>query len=171
MDIFDRYFPEDKIREYKNFALNSENDILRFGVPLTEVQKIIAVKAGIKEIEKVRILNLNIGEIKKTVPKDLLSFILETGFMSDKTNAITYGYGIFYTGKSTNPIRTIAHELKHIEQYEKFCGINNFIDKYINQIKEFILKYSDLYNIQEILKLAKRNIPIEEEAIDFANNF
>ena len=105
--------------------------ILANGVPLTEKQRSIASKIGIKNTGKIRLLQVEfIPE-----PED---FILNKasksiGFISGDTLGITYRYGIYMRDDFWENESLIIHELTHTLQYERLGGIAEFLNQYIKE--------------------------------------
>ena len=105
--------------------------ILANGVPLTEKQISIASKIGIKNIDKIRLLQVELIP----EPDDFILYesIKAIGLISDNTLGITYRYGIYIRHDFWNNESLIIHELTHTLQYERLGGIANFLDQYIKE--------------------------------------
>ncbi len=105
--------------------------ILSNGVPLTEKQISIASKIGIKNIDKIRLLQV------KSIPEPEDSLLDEAskgiGFISDNTLGITYRYGIYIRHDFWENESLIIHELTHTLQYERLGGIAEFLNQYIKE--------------------------------------
>ena len=108
-----------------------ETIILADGVPLTEKQRIIASKIGIKNTDKIRLLQV------KSIPEPENSILNEAskgiGFISDNTLGITYRYGIYIRHDYWENESLIIHELTHNSQYERLGGIAEFLNQYIKE--------------------------------------
>ena len=108
-----------------------EISVLANGVPLNEKQRQIASKIGIKNIDKIRLLQVeSIPEPEDSVLKEASKAI---GFISDNTLGITYWYGIYIRHDFWNNESLIIHELTHTLQYERLGGIANFLNQYIKE--------------------------------------
>jgi hypothetical protein len=105
--------------------------ILANGVPLTEKQKIIASKIGIKNIDKIRLLQMEL------IPEPEESILDEASksirFISGDTLGITYRYGIYIRHDFWENESLIIHELTHTLQYERLGGIAEFLNQYIKE--------------------------------------
>lgn len=105
--------------------------ILANGVPLTEKQISIASKIGIKNIDKIRLLQVEyIPEPDDFILNESSKAI---GLISDNTLGITYRYGIYIRHDFWNNESLIIHELTHTLQYERLGGIANFLNQYIKE--------------------------------------
>ena len=69
------------------------------------------------------------------LPKDplLLEVADATGLIGQNTAGITLGYGIFIVERHAD-VRLISHELRHVQQYESFGGIEGFLPVYLAQV-------------------------------------
>lgn len=105
--------------------------ILAYGVPLTEKQISIASKIGIKNIDKIRLLQMElIPEPEDSILNEASKAI---GFISVDTLGITYRYGIYIRHDFWENERLIIHELTHTLQYERLGGITEFLNQYIKE--------------------------------------
>ena len=124
-----------------------ETIILADGVPLTEKQRTIASKIGIKNTDKIRLLQV------KSIPEPENSILNEAsksiGFISSQTLGITYQYGIYIRHDYWENESLIIHELTHTLQYERLGGITDFLNQYI----------------KECIYYGYNNSPLEKEAV------
>ena len=124
-----------------------ETIILADGVPLTEKQRTIASKIGIKNTDKIRLLQV------KSIPEPENSILNEAsksiGFISSQTLGITYRYGIYIQHDYWENESLIIHELTHTLQYERLGGITDFLNQYI----------------KECIYYGYNNSPLEKEAV------
>lgn len=105
--------------------------ILAYGVPLTEKQISIASKMGINNIDKIRLLQVElIPEPEDSILNEASKSI---GFISGDTLGITYRYGIYIRHDFWENERLIIHELTHTLQYERLGGIAEFLNQYIKE--------------------------------------
>jgi hypothetical protein len=128
-----------------------ETIILANGVPLTEKQRSIASKIGIKDIDKIRLLHV------KSIPEPDNSILNEAskaiGFISSQTLGITYQYGIYIRHDFWENESLIIHELTHTLQFERLGGITDFLNQYIKECIYYGYNYS----------------PLEKEAVAMSN--
>lgn len=105
--------------------------ILANGVPLPEKQISIASKIGIKNIYKIRLLQVElIPEPEDSILNEASKSI---GFISGDTLGIAYRYGIYIRHDFWENERLIIHELSHTLQYERLGGIAEFLNQYIKE--------------------------------------
>ncbi len=129
------------------WAEKQEKIILENGVPLTEDQKIDAYLVGVKDIEKVRLLEVN--QIPMPNEPELREAMRISDLLSPDTIGITFRYGIYIRKGFWNKRKLIIHELTHTMQYERFGGFAPFLRAYLI----------------ECLTVGYPNGPLEQEAI------
>ena len=112
-----------------DWVKNQEKLILNNGVALNEDQKIDAYLIGVKNIDKVRLLEVDQIPIFKEKKLEELNKI--AGFQSDATIGITFQYGIYIKKGFMKKRSLIVHELVHTMQYERVGGIENFLKQYL----------------------------------------
>jgi hypothetical protein len=113
------------------WAQEQSHLILRSGVSLNEKETALATRAGIAKPGLVRIQYVS----EVPLPEDpvLREAAVATGLLGPDTAGITLGYGIFIVKKHAD-VRLISHELRHVQQYESFGGIEAFMPVYLAQI-------------------------------------
>lgn len=114
------------------WALTQSQIIIATGNSLTADQLALARCVGVMQPERIRI---------KVVPAlplpdepDLRAAALQTGLLGPHTAAITLEYGIYICKGQENSRELVAHECRHVHQYEQFGSINNFLTAYLPQI-------------------------------------
>lgn len=105
--------------------------ILANGVPLSKKQKNSASKIGIKNINKIRLLKVEL--IPEPEDSTLNEASNAIGFISEDTLGITYRYGIYIRQEFWNNESLIIHELTHTLQYERLGGITEFLHQYLKE--------------------------------------
>ena len=129
-----------------------EEFIVSNGVQLTEKQKQIASKIGIKNIDKIRLLKVDsIPEPEDSILNELSKGI---GLISFNTIGITFRYGIYIRQDYWDNDSLIIHELVHTLQYERMGGIANFLNQYI----------------KECVYYGYNNSPLEKEAVEISKS-
>ncbi len=126
LEQFNKLFPS--ICEW---AREQEDRVLRYGVPLNEDQKIDAYLVGVKDIEKVRLLEVN--EIPRPQEPELLELGEKVGLLSPQTLGVTYRYGIFIKRGYLNERNLVVHELVHTMQYERIGSFDQFLKEYLRE--------------------------------------
>lgn len=113
------------------WAENLEGRILAQGVPLSPEELRDAKSVGVGEPERVRLLCL----ASVPVPDDplLRAAAAAVQFLTPATRGLALRYGIFVRRDCWRDRRLIAHELVHTAQYERFGGIEPFLQQYLSQ--------------------------------------
>ncbi|MGH2508743.1 MAG: hypothetical protein ACRDHZ_15260 [Ktedonobacteraceae bacterium] len=111
-----------------------EQEILRDGVPLDKLSEQKARLVGVLSIDRIRIAEVP----RLPLPNDpeLRMAALQTGLLGPNMVGLTLGYGI-YICRGHAKIRLLAHECRHVYQYEQAGSIAAFLPVYLNQIVEY----------------------------------
>ena len=111
------------------WSQQQEREILKDGIPLSISQLEDARKVSVKNPGKVRLLCVN----QIPLPKDheLKSANQLLNLITPETIGLTCQYGIFIRRDHWNNRETIAHELVHVSQYERFGNTQGFLSRYI----------------------------------------
>lgn len=111
------------------WAVEQQTRILREGVPLSMRELAAALKVGIKDPEKVRLLQV---EIIPSPTHPLLQAAYQmANFVPTAPRGLTLGYGIFVRADYWRDRALIIHELVHTAQYERLGGIQPFLRQYL----------------------------------------
>jgi hypothetical protein len=132
------------------WAEGQQDYILQNGAALSESQMNDARLAGVSCPEKVRLLDVD--QIPWPDNATLESIGREAGFITDYTEGLTLGYGIFLRSGSAQARRLVVHELVHVAQCERLGGIEQFLQRYVTGCLSF----------------GYHNAPMEEEAVEIA---
>ena len=148
-DVFHEMLPRATAwaQQQERFLL-SRHEALR----LTPQEQEIARRAGVARAEAVRILG--VPEIPSPEEADLREAAGAFGLISADSVGLALGYGIFMRQDCLNDPKLIAHELKHVAQYERHGGIPAFFQQYLAEVNRY--RYPDA--------------PMEREAIAFAES-
>lgn len=104
---------------------------LESGLPLGADGIKIAHQVGVKAPERVRIQWVT----RLPAPTDpVFQPLLEATQIADMAG-LTLGYAIFLVKEHTDA-KLIAHELRHVHQYERLGGIDGFMPIYLAQVAE-----------------------------------
>ena len=95
-----------------------------------------------------------VPEIPLPSETDLREVALLYGLITPGTAGLTLGHGIFVRQDCSGNTKLLAHELKHVDQYERHGTISAFLERYLLEYSEF--GYLDS--------------PLEREAEWFAEN-
>jgi hypothetical protein len=111
------------------WAAEQEQQILREGIPLSPALMEDAREAGVKEPEKVRLLQV------ETIPSPshplLQAACQATNFVPAEPRGLTIQYGVFLRSDCWMDRPVIVHELVHTAQYERLGGIEPFLRRYL----------------------------------------
>ena len=111
------------------WATEQEQKILRDGVPLSEKEVDDARSVGVREPERIRLLQV------KTIPRpsqpQLKAACDTIDFLTPATRGLTLGCGIFIRSNCWGDRLLVVHELAHVAQYERLGGILPFLRKYL----------------------------------------
>ena len=126
---------------------------LETGVPLTGPGLSLAVRVGVRAPEVVRVL------VVPAVPVPdapmLRTACAQLALLGPATAGLTLGSAIFIRRDHAPDGRLLAHELRHVAQYERFPSIPAFLAVYLLQL----------------LELGYEAAPLEEDARTFAGTF
>jgi len=104
---------------------------LREGVPLAEQEIIDAKAIGVREPERVRLLQVD------TIPTPrhpiLKAAAAAIRLLTPAPRGLTLGHGIFVRSDCWRERSLVAHELVHTAQYERLGGIRPFLRQYLTE--------------------------------------
>lgn len=133
------------------WAAEQEQRILREGVPLSEQEIADARALGVREPERVRLLQVD------TIPSPthpiLKAAYAATNFLTGAPRGLTLQYGIFVRSDCWRDRFLITHELAHTAQYQRLGGILPFLRGYLSQCAT----------------IGYQKAPLEQEATDAAH--
>lgn len=104
-----------------------ETDIFDEGMELNDAEIKLATLAGVEYPYMVRYCYRH----RVDFPVDLIATALIVGMDPSKIAGLTCGHCILFT--SVPDWATLAHELKHVAQYERLGGVAKFLKTYITQ--------------------------------------
>ena len=109
-------------------------EILSKGKPLTAAGIKVARSVGVLDPKRIRV------ELVESLPlpddQMLRDVALQTGLLGRDMAGVTFGYGIYAcTDHLTN--RLLAHECRHVFQYQNAGSIAAFLPLYLQEIVEF----------------------------------
>jgi hypothetical protein len=104
---------------------------IREGIPLDDQQQKIAVRAGVKRPDAVRIFEVD----EFPLPSDpvLAKNASALGVLGKNTAGMAIGHAIIVRTECFNQ-RIIAHELRHVHQYEQAGSIAAFLEQYLREL-------------------------------------
>jgi hypothetical protein len=112
-----------------DWAARLEGRILQQGVPLSEDELVAARAIGVREPERVRLLQLR--SVPVLTHPMLKAAAAAIQFLTPATQGLTLQYGIFVRSDRWRDRALIVHELVHTAQYERLGGILPFLRQYL----------------------------------------
>jgi hypothetical protein len=114
------------------WAEAQQADILTTGFSLSSEHMIIAKQVGVASPMNIRIKLVD----RLPVPQDpeLAAAALQTGLLGPDMVGLTLMYGIFICSRASGSRNLIAHECRHVHQYEQRGSIAAFLPDYLLQI-------------------------------------
>lgn len=134
-----------------SWAEQQENYILQNGVQLSASQLTDAKLVKVVSSEKVRLFKVD--QIPLPNELSLRSAAQMLGLITANTVGLTLRYGVFIRKDFWNDRKIVVHELVHVTQYERLGGIDQFLQKYL----------------QECIIIGYPQAPMEQEAIKLSN--
>jgi len=111
------------------WAAEQQERILREGVSLTVRELADALKVGVKDPERVRLLEVEI--IPSPSHPVLMAAYQQINLAPAAPRGLTLHYGIFVRSDYWRDRALIVHELVHTAQYERLGGIELFLRRYL----------------------------------------
>jgi hypothetical protein len=111
------------------WAAEQQEIILRDGVPLSMRELADALRVGVKDPERIRLLQV---EIIPGPTDPVLQAAYQVGkLVPTAPRGLTVHYGIFVRADYWRDRALILHELVHTAQYERLGGIEPFLRQYL----------------------------------------
>lgn len=113
------------------WAEDRSEEILGSGTALNSEEVLIAQKVGVSQPELIRFLMID--ELPLPEDEELKQAALATGLLGPTMIGLTLGHGIYFCSK-TKTMRLLAHECRHVYQYEQAGSISNYLPGYLHQV-------------------------------------
>jgi len=114
------------------WAEDQQGDILASGFQLSPEEMVMARGVGVARSENIRI------KLVDTLPlpqdSELAAAALQAGLLGPNMTALTLFYGIFICCRAYGSRNLIAHECRHVHQYEQRGSIAAFLQEYLPQL-------------------------------------
>jgi hypothetical protein len=117
------------------WAESEASRILATGVTLDPVGLRLASCVGVRAPEQVRVLF--VPTIPRPAEPALAQACDATGIIGPETRGLTLGHGVFIRERDEANPWLLAHELRHVSQYEGFGSIAAFLGKYLPELVQF----------------------------------
>ena len=111
------------------WAKAQEAYILKHGAPLTPGQLADAVRAGVKEPTRVRVLAVD--RIPMPDDRELADAARHAQIITDSSKAVAIGYGIIVRADNWKNRELLLHQLVHVAQCERSGGLESFVNEYL----------------------------------------
>lgn len=122
-----------ELSEILNYCKELKQRTRNEGIPLSEKFKNIALEAGVKNVDSIHILEID------NIPVPMVKGIqrlIDINQLNDKSiKGLALGYDIILE-KNYSTI-FLAHELRHVAQFELFNSFEDFITIYLKEIEKF----------------------------------
>jgi hypothetical protein len=109
--------------------------ILSLGVPLSEPQFALARLVDVQHPDLVRVLA--VPNIPAPPEPTLQAACEQLHFLGPDTTGLTLGSGIFLKQGLEQDRQLLAHELRHVAQYEQFPSIVAYLAVYLPELIKF----------------------------------
>jgi len=117
------------------WARGQSESILRCGTPLDAEGLARARRVGVASPERVRVL------LVRSVPRPedptLRSACARLSLLGPDTAGLTLGYGIYVRRSLCGDRFLLAHELRHVAQYERYPTIEAYLDVYLRELVRY----------------------------------
>jgi hypothetical protein len=108
---------------------------LAAGKPLDPAQREIADAAGVRYPERVRIAVVD--SIPHPTDSHLREAARQSGLLGPDTVGLALGHAVLLRSDFAHDLDVLAHELRHVRQYECFGSIKAFLSVYLAQVVQF----------------------------------
>jgi len=125
-----------------DWAEEHSQRILSQGFLLNESMVLIATRVGVVAPERIRIQIVDL--IPSPDKQPLKAFCENLEFLGPETWGLTLGSSIYIRKDHADNRKSLAHELCHVFQYERFGSIRAFLAEYIPQFIQFGYKQMPL---------------------------
>lgn len=112
------------------WAKSQEDLILKFGSPLSPLQAQDAKRAGVRDINRVRVLVVD--RISPPDDEELADAALRAHIITDASHSITVGHGIAIRASAWQDRTLLVHSLVHVAQCERSGGLDSFVQEYLS---------------------------------------
>jgi hypothetical protein len=109
--------------------------ILHTGLPLSEPELALARLVGLQSAGRVRVLAVPL--IPAPYEPTLAAACAQLQFLGPNTAGLTLGPGIFVKQGLESDRVLLAHELRHVAQYEQYPSITAYLSVYIPELLRF----------------------------------
>lgn len=101
------------------------------GRPLTPWEAAVATHVGVQHPARVRLIHVE--KMPMPTSAELQAAAQQLGLLGPATRGLTLGHAIFIRGDVLSP-QVLAHELRHVHQYEQHESIEAFLSAYLREL-------------------------------------
>ena len=112
------------------WAKKQEAYILKHGVPLASHQLADALRAGVQDPARVRVLVVD--RIPLPDDEELAEAARRAQIITDASRGVAIGHGIMIRGDSWQNRELLLHQLVHVAQCERSGGLESFVGEYLS---------------------------------------
>jgi hypothetical protein len=105
------------------------------GKPLDAPQRALARAAGVRHPERVRVARVD--AIPRPGDAQLREAAAQVGLLGPHTVGLALGYAVLLRSGFAEDAEVLAHELRHVRQYECYGSIKAFLSVYLPQLVQF----------------------------------
>lgn len=111
------------------WAVAQEALILKFGTPLRPTQLADAQRAGVRDVNRVRVLVVD--RIPLPDDEELAETASRAQIITAASRSVTIGHGILIRADSWQDRELFIHALVHVAQCERCGGLDFFVGEYL----------------------------------------
>lgn len=115
---------------------------LRSGKPLDASQCALARAAGVRSPDRVRVALVD--AIPRPGDAQLREAAAQVGLLGPNTVGLALGYAVLLKADFASDSDVLAHELRHVRQYECYGSIKAFLSVYLPQLVQFGYEHAPL---------------------------
>jgi len=112
------------------WAKAQEKFILECGMPLSERATADAIRVGVKDPSRVRVLVVD--RIPLPEDKELAEASRRIDLITESSRAIAIGYGIVVRADRWGDRELLVHQLVHVAQSERCGGLEPYVQQYLH---------------------------------------
>ncbi|MEP6821466.1 MAG: hypothetical protein ABI946_03870 [Chthoniobacterales bacterium] len=146
------------------WAKSQEELILKYGSPLGPTQSQDAERAGVQDIDRIRVLVVD--RIPMPEDEELADAARRAQIITEASQGIALGHGIAIRASSWQDRTLLVHCLVHVAQCERSGGLDAFVPEYLsdrNSSADF-----SIGSLEEEARGTARDICEDETARTFA---
>jgi hypothetical protein len=117
------------------WARAQEKKILARGEPLAPDEAAVARAAGVREPQRIRVLRVERAPVPAA--RALAWLARRAGLPGPDVDGMTLGHGIYLCTQGRGSARLLAHECRHVYQYERAGSVGAFIAAYLREVAAF----------------------------------